>query len=481
MAPPRSVLLVRTFRLLKGGGPIPPTSLLYVAGALRAAWPDLPVRILDMGLGNLDAEELEPILRELEPAVVGLSTMSCEAELMHAVAAKVRAVLPEARIVVGGPHATVAWREVLADPNIDVAVLGEGEETVVELLPLLDQPEALATVRGIALRDALGEPRATEARPLMPDLDAAPSPTWDLVDLRAYRDIPTWNGVRKQPFHAPVVTSRGCPYGCRFCHATFGRRVRFRSAEHVFAELRLLHDRHGVREIHIVDDIFNLDEERAGRVCDMITGSEMRLDIAFPNGLRADIMSPELIARLERAGTYKIHFGFETSSPRLQELMGKKLDIEAALATFSRVAKTRIIAGAYFMLGLPTETEEEARATIACAVDSDLDAAYFFKTTLYPGTDLEPAAGSPEPSSFTEYHFHSTERSNALIPAATLNALLLEAQQRFWLRPSRLWRAFRKAPRKGEYLHSLLEVMATLLQAWLVRKIAEGQRKAPDA
>ena len=475
MSIPRSVLLVRTFRPLGTGGPIPPTGLLYVAGALRRAFPELHIELVDMGLGPMSAAALGDLVQQRQPDLVGLSAMTCEAGLLHEVVAELNGRLPWVPVIVGGPHGSVAWPMVLEDPGVDLVVLGEAEDTVVELLPLIGQPDLLAAVAGIAFRDPQGVPTRSAERPPIADLDAAPEPAWDLVDLRAYRELPSWNGVRKEPFHAPVLTSRGCPYGCRFCHGLFGRQVRVRSPEHVLAELCLLYERDGVREFHIIDDIFNLDPDRAGRICDGIVAEGLDIAIAFPNGLRADILEPTLIEKLERAGTYKIHFGFESSSPRLQQLTGKGLDIPRALATISQVARTRILVGAYFMLGLPTETEEEARATIACAASSDLDAAYFFKTTLYPGTELGDEEGRDElsPAALADYHFFSSDRSNTIIPAPVLNGLLLEAQARFWLRPRRLWRSFRKAPRKLEHLRSLLAMAAMLLQAWMVIKLAE--------
>lgn len=473
--PPR-ILLVRTFLPLKGGGPVPPTGLLYVAGALRASFPEVTLRVVDMGLEGLEAEGLVPILEDFRPDLVGLGAMSCEAPLLHRVAAVVRRVRPGAWVVVGGAHATAAPAAVIRDPNVDVVVRGEAEETVVELVATLDRPARLADVAGLTLRDPDGAPRHTPDRPPILDLDRSPGPAWDLVDLRAYGGIPNWNGIRKAPFHAPVVSSRGCPYRCVFCHHFFGRTVRFRSPESVLAELRMLHDRYGVREFHFVDDVFNVDAARAGRICDGILASGMKVALAFPNGLRADLLTPELVRKLEQAGTYKIHFGFETSSPRLQREIGKDLDVERALAAFRLVSRTRIIAGAYFMLGLPTETEEEARGTIECAARSDLDVAYFFKTTMFPGD--EGASTSAE--QFGAHHFHSTARSNSLIPEARLNALLLEAQHRFWLVPRRLWRSFRKAPSRMGFLRFLLDLSTTLLHGWLLRRLlAAAERRRP--
>jgi radical SAM superfamily enzyme YgiQ (UPF0313 family) len=465
------LLLVRAFVQLKGGGPVPPLGLLSLAAVLRRRFGDsVEVRVLDTGLVGEEA-----VRRELEawkPDLLGLSAMSCEAPLLQSLAATARAACPACLVVVGGPHATVERAALLADPNLDLVVVGEGERTILGLVERLREGRGWEGLAGVCFRASDGQ--AVSNPPVEPiqDLDSLPYPAWDLVDLPAYARNRSWNGTLKAPFYATIVTSRGCPYGCTFCHNLFGKAVRLRSAAGVLAELRHLRDVVGAREVHVLDDVFNIDRERVKAICQGLIEARLGLSLSFPNGLRADILTPELVGLLGRAGTYKVNFGFETASPRLQESIGKRLDIPRALAAIEATSRSGIITGAYFMMGFPSETREEIDSTIELARRSRLDVAWFFKATPYPGSPFHQALLRDAPANLprdpAELHFYSVERAHGDLPAAELNSLLLKAQRRFFLRPARVWRGFWKAPRKGEYLRSLLAVLALVVQGALM-------------
>jgi radical SAM superfamily enzyme YgiQ (UPF0313 family) len=125
--------------------------------------------------------------------------------------------------------------------------------------------------------------------------------------------------------YAPIFTSRGCPFLCTYCHDIFGKRFRWRSPENVAAEVKLLRSL-GVDELEIVDDIFNMNPPRMKAVCRAIEPYKMH--IAFPNGLRFDILDEEGCEALTRAGTYAACVAVETITPRLQELIKKHLRVD---------------------------------------------------------------------------------------------------------------------------------------------------------
>ena len=174
-----------------------------------------------------------------------------------------------------------------------------------------------------------------------------------------------------------IVTSRGCPYQCAYCHQTMGKVFRKRSAESVLAEMEELRFKHGFKEFEIVDDCFNLDRERMYAI---LTGIRDRIGDAklhFPNGLRTDMLEPEDMALFKQAGTVSAAFAIETSSPRLQKMIHKNLNIEKASAAINASVKAGIYSTGYFMIGFPTETYEEASATVEFAVRSSLHRALF--------------------------------------------------------------------------------------------------------
>ena len=485
---PERVLFVRTYEPLKGGGPTPPIGLAYLTSPLeRHFGAGVDVRVIDSGL--VSGDEAKRAISEFAPRWVGLSGMSCEIDRMRWYARAAKELAPGAKVIAGGPHATIAWESLLRDPHFDLVSVGESERTMAEVIETGGDSDRLARVAGLASRNG-DEVVAPAHRDLEGDLDELPFPSWARVPLGAYAAFPNWNGTPREAAYAPIVSSRGCPYHCSFCHSIFGKRTRFRSAQNVFEEMVALADEHGIREFHFLDDIFNLDVERASALCRLIIDSGRKFSLAFPNGLRPDIMTKELVSLLRAAGTYRVQFGFESFSPRLQKETKKHLDIEKALDAIRWTSASGIITGAYFMFGFPTQTRAEALDTIEKAAASPLDVAYFFKATPYPGSGFFDAlahdggAGGPAkgaaPGSlddFTQHHFFSVDRSYGLLGARELNELILLAQRKFYLRIGRLWRGFRKAHNKRAFLSNLLAVSALVLQGMILTGLAAPSEK----
>lgn len=481
MLPDGPLLLIRAFDDVGAGGPVTPLGLLYLAAAVRAEFGDRrPVEVLDLGLCEEPLDELDVLLHERPPAVVGISALSCEARLLEVVAARIREALgAEVPIVAGGPHATVAREGLVRDAGVDFAVYGEGEHTLLELLRALETGDPLDDIGGLCWsRD--GEPTANGPRDFNEDLDDLPLPAWDLLDLDAYAGLPNWNGILKGTRYATIATSRGCPYRCKYCHNYFGKAVRARTPENVLAEMEALVRDHGVDEIHIVDDVFNFDSRRALAICGLVQERIPGVSFAFPNGLRADIMKPELIEALAAMGTYRIVYGVESVTPRLQKQTRKNLNLDKAATIIDATSRAGIITGGYFMLGLPGETREEMLKTIDFAVNSRLDSASFFKATPYPGSafyDEAVAAGRiAGDKAYEGSHFYSAGGSHGEVPEVELNELMMTAQRRFYFRPARMWRGLWKSPSKIEFVRNMVGALALVLQGILVKSLrGDGQ------
>lgn len=271
--------------------------------------------------------------------------------------------------------------------------------------------------------------------------------------------------------YASLFTSRGCPYDCVYCHSIQGRRFRARSPELVLEEIRWLYEAMGVDEFHIMDDIFNFDRDRMHAICRQIIESGMKVHLSFPNGIRTDLLTEEDIDILEKAGVYKIWFAIETRSKRLQKEINKRND-------FDRIDP--IIANSFFMIGFPTETVEEMAETIDYAVDSDLDAAAFFQVIPYPGTKLwewaiktnghlaDTFSFKPE-----QFHFSSGHSATTHLSHRELTFLVLSAYFRFFTRPSRLIRLFRKTSSKKEFLKTFYKTIKEYVKYCLKMPLSE--------
>lgn len=474
------LLLIRAFDDVGAGGPVTPLGLLYLASAVRESFGDRRgVELLDLGLYDEPMDALRDTLARVDPCAVGISALSCEAALLSRTAALIKEVCGDGRpVIAGGPHATVARESLIEDTAVDYAVYGEGERTLVELLRALEGDGELGDVAGLCWRRG-GRTECNGPRPFEDDLDALPMPAWDLPDLDAYAQLPNWNGILKGRRYATISTSRGCPYRCKYCHNYFGKSVRARSPEHVLTEMEILVSEHGVDEIHVVDDVFNFDGDRAMAIC---AGARERLpgvSFAFPNGLRADIMKPDLIDALAAMGTYRIVYGVESVTPRLQKETRKNLDLERASAVIEATSKAGIITGGYFMLGLTGESRDEMLRTIDFAVRSSLDSASFFKATPYPGSpfyeEALEAGRIADSRGYEGMHFYSTAGSHGEVPEDELNELMMLAQRRFYLRPSRIWRGFWKSPRKLPYVLNVIGALALVLQGVIVGSLRDSR------
>jgi radical SAM superfamily enzyme YgiQ (UPF0313 family) len=345
----------------------PKLGLLALVAYLRKYFPAherLVYEYHDMVLEDLMLGDMAAVIERFRPDVVALSCLSYSEAAFHEVARIAKKTCPSALVIGGGPYVSSLRSLVLRDENVDILVFDEGEVTFLELVDRLLDGRPYDDVPGLAFR-AGGTTHITPSRDTIANLDDLPVPAFDLIDFDAY--------TAKNPHldtggrFAPIVTSRGCPFKCVYCHALHGKSTRFRSADHVMDEITHLHVDHGVQLFYVYDDIFNLDRPRAKDICHRIIDSKMNVAFDFLNGLRGDLMDHELIDLMIEAGTYYFAYAIETATPRLQDYIKKfnKLDAVADAIDYT-VARGagRCVVATYNMIGFPTETEDEIWNTI---------------------------------------------------------------------------------------------------------------------
>jgi radical SAM superfamily enzyme YgiQ (UPF0313 family) len=370
----------------------PSIGLMYVAAYLRRHLGDrVDVRITTLvSRAGCEEEERQQALAWLAthaPQVVGIRCLSIGKDALYALARTVKQWDAHCPVLVGGPHASDDPEEVLREAPVDAVAVGEGEVTALELVTRLLEGRSLDGVAGTVRRDGDAVVRA-ERRELIEDLDALPLPEWSLVDDRMFTNRYLTFSSRAYRPHGNVLTTRGCPFRCMYCHNILGKRFRARSPQSVIDEFRWLHDEYGFTDFQILDDIFNLDRRRALAICDGIKGLGTPFTLSFPNGLRGDVIDEEVIDALAAAGTRFVSYAIETASPRLQKLIRKNLDLGKVFRAIEHTAKAGIITRGFFMLGFPTETEEEVLQTVEFAKSSALTGAAFFSVVYFPGTEL---------------------------------------------------------------------------------------------
>ncbi|MBC8204623.1 MAG: radical SAM protein, partial [FCB group bacterium] len=265
------------------------------------------------------------------------------------------------------------------------------------------------------------------------------------------------NPIQMKRRGIPVVSTRGCPYGCTYCHNIFGRKLRKRSPENVIAELKWLKEKLAIEEIEYIDDVFNLDIKRAKLIMDMMIAEKLNLKFSFPNGLRADQMDEELIDKMKAAGCYRINYAIESGSDRIQKQIHKNLNLERAMEIINYTAEKNISVGGFFMLGFQDETESEMRRTIDFALKSKCHTASFFILTPFPGTEMyreAAAAGYDMEGIYSDYGAVSANISQ--VSSEQILKMRKDAFRRFYFDPIRMCSIFRTTPNKMALLRNVI-------------------------
>lgn len=417
-----------------------PIGLMYIGASLKQAGHE--PKIHDCAVDHKDLHILRNTLISWKPDFIGISLIITEVEQAGKIMRLIRDILPDTPVIFGGPWPSANPEESIRKLGADFVVLGEGEAVFPELINALREERATEPISGTAclVNDKIV---INEARLLTEDeLNHLPFPAWDLLDNKLYAKTPSFACVGRRPYMS-VITSRGCPYHCAYCHQTMGKIFRKRSAESVLAEIEELRFRYGFREFEIIDDCFNLDRERMRAI---LTGIRDRIGDAklhFPNGFRSDMLEPEDMILFKQAGTVSACFAIETSSPRLQKMIHKNLNIEKA----TRAIKASVMAGiysvGYFMIGFPTESYEEATATVEFAARSPLHCATFMLVTPFAGTELatmcaDSLRGGSDNSNPRHTTYFTNNQNISAMTDRDLREVFRRSYRRFYLNPRRL-------------------------------------------
>lgn len=425
-----------------------PMGLMYVGASLKRAGHE--AKIHDCGLDYKDLNILRSTLTGWKPDFIGISIIVTELENTKKVMKIVRELLPDVPVIFGGPWPSANPHEAIKKYGADFVVIGEGELVFPELINAVEKDLSADSIPGTAsLVD--GEVKINQVWPLTEEeLNSLPFPAWELLDHKLYAKMDSMASVGRRPYMT-IVTSRGCPYKCAYCHRTMGKVFRKRSVESVLAEMEELRFQHGFKEFEIVDDCFNLDRKRMHEILAGIRNRIGDVKLHFPNGIRSDMLEPEDLKLLKQAGTVSICFAIETSSSRLQKMIHKNLNIDKAVYAINASVEAGIYSVGFFMIGFPTETYEEAFDTVAFAVHSKLHRAVFMFVAPFAGTELAEMAADILKNKnniidLQKVNFYNTPNISAMTDSQ-LQKVFRRGYWRFYLNPNRLLRLAIRYPR----------------------------------
>jgi anaerobic magnesium-protoporphyrin IX monomethyl ester cyclase len=364
-----------------------PLGLLYLGASLSSH--GYAVQLIDgvMPEGTYNPDYLTPsenyfgisfgdMWRRVEPIDFNIACISVQYTVQFPNAIKmaelIKQINPTCTVLIGGAHVTVQHNEIISRYQcFDIAVRGEGEEVILDLIEAIQSRWNLGKIRGICYREGDKIISTVDREPIK-DLDNLPFPAYQLVDMERYFNLnkafssrtaytfPGWErGVS-------LITSRGCPYKCNFCsiHLHMGRTWRCHSVQYVLKHMEYLIKTYGITYFHFEDDNLTANPKRFGKILDGILAKEWNIKWDTPNGVRADTLNMDLLKKCRQSGCTFLIFGIESGDQRvIDEVIGKKVKIKDIERTAWLAKKAGVNTRAFYLIGNPGETREEIRTT----------------------------------------------------------------------------------------------------------------------
>jgi radical SAM superfamily enzyme YgiQ (UPF0313 family) len=422
------------------GSPTASLPLGYLSSYLKAHGHE--ILIIDGLRDNLSHLEILNILQENKIKAAGLTCMSANYDDIAALSKYLKE--NGITVIIGGIHPTFLPYQTLVDSNADYVCCGEGERALLEFLNnnMSNKRGGGGGIKGIySLDDLSSETTPFEKADIVENLDELPFPDWEQLDPASRKYSSLAVVVKRYPA-VGIITTRGCPFPCKFCAAPnlYNRRIRTRSAENVIAEIKLLTEKFGIKEIQFLDDNVTLRREHIESICNLIISENINIAFCTPSGIRADTIDDKLVKLMKKAGWYATGLGIESANETVLKSIKKSETLAEIKNAISILHKNHIKVSGFLILGLPGDTKETMQETIDFALSSKLDAAIFNIFSVIPGSDYwNELRGTFQPD-FTKSNFANPGWTTEGITADELKAIHRNATRRAYLQPRRIFR-----------------------------------------
>lgn len=400
----------------------PNLGLGYLASAIRGHFTGINIKIIDRNVPET--------IKSFRPEIVGITAVSQNYGYAREYARIAK--LSRAAVIMGGMHISALPQTMTTDMGL--AVMGEGEETIIELVDALANHNPVTKIKGIVYLSTTGLIQ-TEPRPLIEPIDRIARPARDLLNIRV---------------QSSLFSSRGCPYRCTFCFSSrYWQKVRFFSAEYVAEELREMAAM-GVKRVNFYDDLMIADRLRLVELHDIIVKDPVLSKLKFWLNARANLVTDETCKIMASMGVVSVGMGLESGNERtLHYLKGDSVSVEDNYTAVRLLHKNGIAATASFVIGSPDETEDEIMDTYRFIQKSGLDFVDTFPLIPFPATPVWEEAKSrglvSEDMDWNRLNVYYTKKSNPIIMSKHITREQMDRiyakfhRQRLFLAARRAW------------------------------------------
>lgn len=411
----------------------PPLGLLYLGAILEQNGHE--VEILDYHMENLSKDYLKKTL--LASDAVGMTIYTYDRKPAQDISKILKELSPDIPFLIGGPHCIFHQKKSLSDfPDADISVTGEGECVILDLVKYLEGKKELSDIHGVYYRDN-GSIKSGKSIQVIDNLDGVPFPARHLVEKYNYGVLPFGFHMKKM---TAMITSRGCPFNCRFCsrygNIIEGFKFRQRSAENVLQEFAEIGEKY--RSIHIVDENFLVDAKRAHIIFDRLIQMGLDIEIAI-HGARVDTADRDLYQKMKKAGVKYLYFGLESGNQDVLDFYNKKTTLSQIKKAINLSREMNFITIGNFILGAPIETKEHIENTIKFALSLPIDIAGFGPLIYIRGSQLwNEAVESKILSKDMSLVFGGSEKGLGKLTQKEIENYIYMGFKRFYLRPTYL-------------------------------------------
>ncbi len=358
----------------------PVMGIAYVGTMLKKAGNE--VLLVDMRLKGYTPKYFKELLYRFKPDIVGFSLVALSLDQAYKLIDIVKKET-SAMVVVGGPEVTLLPIKFLSKPNIDYAFIGEGEYSLSEFVNRYEKGEQFYDIPGLCFKNEQGIPRINPPKPIQ-DLDALPFPNWDLFPLKKYKR-------RFSKIKFPIVSSRGCPYTCKFCDSVkVNAAYRVRSPKNVVDELEQVYNKYKNKNFQFLDDNIAIYKNRVMEMCDEIIrrGLHKRTTWVVGQGFSPSKGSYDLFKKMRHAGCTVLYFGIESADDEILRAIRKPHTVAQVRNAVRDAKAAGLMVKAPFMSGLPKSTYEKEKKYIAFFKELGIDMPKMGHLIPFPGTEM---------------------------------------------------------------------------------------------